>query len=58
MTEMELFTQANQTAPLMVAASDSLGTQVSIYLTIVTGSIIVAYLIGAKLTAAQVISDV
>jgi hypothetical protein len=54
MTEMELFTQANQTAQFMVSASASLSTHISIFLTIVTGYIIIAYLIGTKLTKAQV----
>ncbi|MFT4998862.1 MAG: hypothetical protein ACJA0M_002540 [Chitinophagales bacterium] len=54
MTEMELFTQANQTAQFMVSASASPSTHISIFLTIVTGYIIIAYLIGTKLTKAQV----
>jgi hypothetical protein len=54
MTEMELFTQANQTAQFMVSASASLSRHISVFLTIVTGYIIIAYLIGTKLTKAQV----
>ena len=54
MTEMELFIQKNQLSQLLASLSDALGTHISIYLTIVTGYIIVAYLVGTKLTRLQV----
>ncbi|MFQ3322949.1 MAG: hypothetical protein ACI90U_000765 [Pseudomonadales bacterium] len=54
MTEMELFIQTNQISQLLVSSTDTLGTHTSIYLTIVTGYILVAYLVGAKLTRPQV----
>ena len=54
MTEMELFIQKNQLSQLLAWLSDALGTHISIYLTIVTGYIIVAYLVGTKLTRLQV----
>jgi hypothetical protein len=54
MTEMELFIQENQLSQLLASLSDALGTHISIYLTIVTGYIIVAYLVGTKLTRLQV----
>jgi hypothetical protein len=54
MTKMELFIQKNQLSQLLASLSDALGTHISIYLTIVTGYIIVAYLVGTKLTRLQV----
>tara|TARA_B110000977_G_scaffold201835_1_gene299112 strand:+ start:4199 stop:4513 length:315 start_codon:yes stop_codon:yes gene_type:complete len=39
---------------LLASLSDALGTHISIYLTIVTGYIIAAYLVGTKLTRLQV----
>ena len=54
MTEFETRILATDTAQLMAALADVLGTHAAIFLTLISGYLVVAYLAGAKLTKLQV----
>lgn len=54
MTEFETRILATDVAQLMTALADVLGTHASIFLTLISGYLVVAYLVGEKLTRLQV----
>ena len=54
MTEFETRILRTDVAQLMTALSDVLGTHTAIFLTLISGYLVVAYLAGAKLTRLQV----
>lgn len=54
MTEFETRILATDVAHLLTALSDTLGTHSAIFLTLISGYIVVAYLAGARLTRLQV----
>ena len=54
MTEFETRILVTDTAQLMTAMADVLGTHTAIFLTLISGYLVVAYLAGAKLTRLQV----
>ena len=54
MTEFETRSLATDVAQLMTALTDTLGTHSAIFLTLISGYLVVAYLAGTRLTRLQV----